>query len=100
MMHEQIMTLVIFSSNRAEIETASQRLSQEGIVCQVRNNSTTAITLTDLEHELWVEDDRDWSSAMLSCMRAGIGFCRHAAVLPIAATEMSSEEDYQLQHAE
>jgi hypothetical protein len=94
------MTLVIFSSNRAEIETASQRLSREGIVCQVRSNSTATAAPAELEHELWVENDRDWSNAMLTCVKAGIGFCRHEGLRPRTLAEMDGEEDSQFHHAE
>lgn len=87
----QIMEMLYFSPDRAEVERVRETLAGAGISCEVRDGSTVeGIIVNAADAELWIQNDQDTHRALMLCVELGLGFAKrtHPADLIEAEREL------------
>jgi hypothetical protein len=73
-----IMKMLFFSSERAELEEIHKEFRCAGIPSEIRDSSEAGAGRPSAEAELWIQNDKDCYRAMLLCVELGVGFARRA----------------------
>jgi len=73
-----VMRLIFFSSERAEVELVHEQLTAAGIACEIHQGCGLLGdgAPADSESEAWIMNEEDSHRALMLCVQFGVGFAK------------------------